>query len=258
MNINDYDAIADLYDLYLLLTFDIDFFVDQAKKVSGEVLELMSGTGRVSVPLLEAGVKLTCVDSSARSNAILQKKLTEKRLKADVRTMDVCKLSVGRQFSLVIIPFHSFAHIVSLDDQRAALDRIRRHLQPGGTFICTLLNPKPRREVITGHLRLLGEFPVPASDGRLLLWTVEDYADDEKRIVEAHQFYEEYDANGVLARKRLLALKFRLSSREEFESLAHAAGFRVKALYGDYSRADFDPEQSAFMIWILEKSGSAT
>jgi hypothetical protein len=56
MEINNYDYIADLYDIYVPVTFDIDFFVRETKKSSGEVLELMSGTGRVSIPLLEAGV----------------------------------------------------------------------------------------------------------------------------------------------------------------------------------------------------------
>ena len=55
MEINNYDYIADLYDIYVPVTFDIDFFVKETKRSSGEVLELMSGTGRVSIPLLEAG-----------------------------------------------------------------------------------------------------------------------------------------------------------------------------------------------------------
>ena len=38
---------------------DVGFYVEEATK-------LMCGTGRVSVPLLEAGVDLTCVDASER------------------------------------------------------------------------------------------------------------------------------------------------------------------------------------------------
>lgn len=77
MEINNYDYVADLYDVYVPATFDIDFFLKETGQTSGEVLELMSGTGRVSIPLLEAGVKLTCVDLSARSNEILEKKLKQ-------------------------------------------------------------------------------------------------------------------------------------------------------------------------------------
>ena len=92
MEINNYETIADLYDIYVTDTFDIDFFVNETKKSSGDVLELMSGTGRVSIPLLEAGVKLTCVDISAELNAVLENKLQQMGLNADIYQMDVCEL----------------------------------------------------------------------------------------------------------------------------------------------------------------------
>jgi len=61
----DYDRVADVYDLYVTSDLDVGFYIQEAGKVRGKVLELMCGTGRVSIPLLEAGVDLTCVDASA-------------------------------------------------------------------------------------------------------------------------------------------------------------------------------------------------
>ena len=98
MEINNYDTVAELYDIYVPVTFDVDFFLKETQKTSGKVLELMSGTGRVSIPLLEAGVNLTCVDLSAKSNAILKEKLQLMGLKADVHTMDVCDLELSQKF----------------------------------------------------------------------------------------------------------------------------------------------------------------
>jgi SAM-dependent methyltransferase len=253
MEINNYDTVADLYDIYVPVTFDVDFFLKETQKISGEVLELMSGTGRVSIPLLESGVKLTCVDLSTESNTILKEKLQRMGLKADVYTMDVCELELSKKFDMVIIPFHSFAHITSPDDQRKALAKIRQHLVPGGTFICTLGNPKVRQQAVTGQLRLLRTYSLPDS-GKLFLWVLENNDDDDEQVVEAKQFYEEYDANGVLRSKRLLELHFRLSNKDEFEELITAAGFKIKAFYGDYAWSEFNDE-SPFMIWMLENIG---
>ena len=255
MDINNYDTIADLYDIYVPATFDIDFFVNETKKSSGEVLELMSGTGRVSIPLLEAGVKLTCLDLSAGLNAILEEKLQTMGFQADVHQMDVCDIELQKQFDMVIIPFHSFAHLTSLDDQKNALAQIHKHLSPGGTFICTLGNSKLRQQNVDGQLRLFRKYPLE-NGGSLLLWIVEDNALDDEQVVEAKQFYEEFDNQGVMKSKRLLELHFRLSTKDEFEALAEAAGFTVKAFYGDYEYSEFDAENSPFMIWILEKIGS--
>lgn len=254
MKINDYDPVASLYDIYVPVTFDVEFFVHETRKSKGEVLELMSGTGRVSIPLLEAGVRLTCVDLSGESNAILREKLREKGLNADVHDMDICELDLGKTFDMVIIPFHSFAHITSPEDRRKALERIQRHLSPGGTFICTLGNPALRKQAVNGQTRLIRTYPLEDA-GTLMLWTLEDFSPEDAQVVEALQFYEEYDANGVLKSKRFIELHFRLSGKEEFEELVKAAGFKVKAFYGDYACADFNEESSPFMIWILEHAG---
>jgi len=253
MEINNYNSVADLYDIYVPATFDIDFFINETRNAGGEVLELMSGTGRVSIPLLQAGVHLTCVDFSGDLNAILKEKLNELDLKAEVYQADVRDLNLERQFEMVIIPFHSFAHLTTLEDQRKALGRIKQHLNPNGTFICTLSNPTVRQKDVNGQYRLIRRYPLSATGGNLLLWTVEKNHSDDPEVVEAMQFYEEYDSNGVLHSKRVLELHFRLSEKEEFEELLQDAGFKIKSIYGDYSYSEFK-EDSPFMIWILENA----
>jgi hypothetical protein len=48
-------------------------------------------------------------------------------------------------------------------------------------------------------------------------------------------------------------MNFVLPQREEFENLAKAAGFKVLALYGDYTYSPFEDEISPHMIWVLSK-----
>lgn len=253
--INDYDPIADLYDIYVPATYDIPFFLNETGKTTGEVLELMSGTGRVSLPLLQAGVRLTCVDLSAELNAICEQKIQQAGLQAMVYQMDVCTLDLPQKFAMVIIPFHSFAHIVSPDNQRKALQRIRQHLLPGGTFICTLGNPAVRKQAVDGQMRLFRKYPLENESGALLLWIAEKFDPADGQVVNALQFFEEYDDRGVLKAKRLLELHFRLTTREAFESMARAAGFEIQALYGDYEYSEFNPDSSPFMIWVLKSAG---
>jgi len=251
MDFNNYDVVSDIYDVYVPVTFDIDFFVNETKKSSGEVLELMSGTGRVSIPLLEAGVKLTCVDISAKSNQILKRKLEQKGLMADVYQMNVCELEIPKKFGMIIIPFHSFAHIISIADQRDALGRIHQHLLPGGTFICTLQNPVIRQLSVDDQLHLVGRNPLIDEQGSLLLWYTETKDPDDDHVVNSMLFFEFYDAHGEMKSKRFFEVHFRLSSKDEFEELARTAGFSVKAFYGDYTYQEFDAARSPYMIWLL-------
>jgi len=254
MSVNNYDTIADLYDIYVPATYDLEFFLKETMKARGEVLELMSGSGRVSLPLIQAGVKLTCVDISAQLNAIFRKKLELAGLKADIYQMSICELDLPKKFAMAIIPFHSFAHLVSKNDQQTALERVHAHLLPGGVFICTLGNPSVRNKAVDGQMRLFRKYMLSEARGTLFLWILEKFDDEDPQVVQAYQFFEEYDQKCVLQSKRLLELHFRLTEKEEFEVMAKAAGFRVKEFYGDYDYSKFQPESSPAMLWIMEKA----
>lgn len=248
----DYDLIADLYDEYVRVDFDVPFFLDEAKKATGDVLELMSGTGRMSVPLIEAGVRLTCVDRSAEMLAVLRQKLEQRQCAAEVYQMDVRELNLPRRYQLAFIPFHSLSELVSPEDRQQALVRIYEHLLPGGHFICTLHNPTVRLARVDGQLHLMGTHALAARNGTLVAWIIEN-RDPSTAIVNGCEFFEEYDASGLLRSKRLLEIQYALISRTEFEAVAESIGFRSVSLYGDYSYSAFQSGTSPFMVWILQK-----
>lgn len=247
-----WDRVAPFYDIYAQATFDIPFFVREAQKSSGDILELMSGTGRVSLPLIQAGARLTCVDNSAEMLARLRDKLAREQLSAQVHKMDVRDLTLYKQFDLIIIPFHSFGELTSSPDQKQALARIYEHLAEKGRFICTFHNPSQRLRSVDGQLRLIGNYPAAERQATLLFWSVATY-DATTQIVHALQFYEHFDKDGVMLERSLLQINFMLLQKADFEALAADAGFRVIALYGDYSSTPFQEETSPYMIWVLGK-----
>jgi SAM-dependent methyltransferase len=245
--------VADLYDDYVTTTADIPFFVEARRAVSGPVLELMAGTGRISLPLAEAGVQLTCVDLSGPMLARLRAKMAARGLSVATHEMDVSALDLpGQTFPLILLPFQSFGEVLDPEDQQVMLRRIASHLADGGRFICTLHNPRVRRRTVDGQLRLLGTVPLSGRVGTLLLWSVQQ-PDAGGAVVRAGQIYELYDGEGRMKEKRWLDVRFRLVMPAEFRSMAEAAGLRVEAVYGDYDRAPFDEEQSPYMIWVLQR-----
>jgi SAM-dependent methyltransferase len=247
----DYDRVADIYDLYVTSDLDIGFYVEEANKAQGKVLELMCGTGRVSIPLLEAGVDLTCVDASKGMLARLQERLRARKLEARVVRADVRHLDLGEeQFELVIVPFHSFSELASPRDRELALRAVFGCLGEGGRLICPLHNPPIRARSADGALRLNGSFPT--ADGGLLVISGFETLDESSSVVDRLQFYEFFDASNELRAKRALPMRFALIDRSGFAELAIAAGFIPVALYGDYGRSEYLEESSPFMVWILE------
>jgi SAM-dependent methyltransferase len=248
----EWGRVAPFYDLYAQATFDIPFFVQEATTIQGNVLELMAGTGRVSLPLVKAGVHLTCVDNAPEMLAILRQKLAREHLSAQVYDMDVRDLALDQRFDLIVIPFHSFGELIASDDQKRVLARIYAQLAERGRFICTLHNPSHRLRSVDGQLRLVGTYPGVDPQTSLFFWSVSS-SDPATNIVHAWQFYEHYDQQGRLQEKSMLEIRFALPQRAGFETLAEAAGFQVLSFYGDYAYTAFQEETSPYMIWVLGK-----
>jgi len=60
-----YDSIAELYDPWSRsVTEDVGFYVEEARRVGGPVVELAVGTGRIAVPTAVEGIRVIGVDSS--------------------------------------------------------------------------------------------------------------------------------------------------------------------------------------------------
>lgn len=248
--------VAELYDAYVTVTFDIDYLVAAAANAGGPVLELMAGTGRVSLPMARAGANLTCVELSGPMLEQLRRKLNIEGLKATLIEADVSQMSLPRDnYAMAMLPFNALGELLDEADRRATFNLVRQHLRPGGRFICTLHNPVVRRANIDGQLRLLGSFNVRRLQRTLMLWSVQ-LPSPEPGLVQSKQIYELYDEDGLMQEKYLLDVRFRLIGQDEAESMAAAAGFEIDAFYGNYDRSPFDPDQSPYMIWEFVARGT--
>lgn len=254
MNKNiDFGTVADLYDLYVAWEVDVPFFRERCAGVEGEVLELMCGTGRLSAPLLRAGIRLCCVDYSREMLDVLRRKLRQEGLTADVREQDVRELDLSRAFERVLLPFHSFSEILEPAGRARALARIREHLAPGGRFVVSLHNPAVQVPRLDGERRKICDRPVPGRDATLRVWSTARYRAEES-LGEAVQEYEILDEEGRTLETRELRLRFAITDRPTFEREAAEAGFQVLRLWGDYQGGSFDAERSPYMIWELGAS----
>jgi len=248
----NFNKVADIYDDYVKVDFDIPFFIQECEKVKGKILELMCGTGRVSIPVLEQGIPLTCVDYSTKMLQVFQGKVENKNYSVKLDEQDVSNLKLQGTFQLIYIPFHSFQEIICNMKQRETLLRIYNHLNEGGTFICTLQNPNIRLQNADGQLRIIDSFPLKDKKQKMILSFSNQYNKTEQ-MVNGFQFYEIFDSDNLLVSKRFLEIYFKILYKRDFETMAKDAGFKIETIYGNYDYSPFDEEKSPFMIWILKK-----
>ncbi len=242
---NSYDRIADLYDHYVTVDYDIQFWLDESRDVE-DVLEVTAGTGRVTLPLLRAGKRLTAVDISYGLLAKLREKAAAEGLTVETVHADMREFVVGRKFPLIIIPFHSIGEIHDGCDVTASLRGVRQHLAPEGRAIVTLHNPAAHRGDDSGVPRLVADQELP-NGNRMIFWHARTY-DPVERMGMSYQLYEEYDVDGLLHRKRLFTPHYHLRDRAEIEQLADRAGLKVSRIWGGYNHEEYS-EARRYMIF---------
>ena len=251
VDLNDYNRIAHLYDHYVQVDRDLSFFSDVARDARA-VLELMAGTGRVSVALANATHDLTCVDSSSAMLRGLARK--EMRARPKVVCADVRYLPLRQRFDLVVIPFNSLAELVHEDDRRRVIREVWRVLTTGGRFVCTLHNPTVRAQSLDSEPRVLGTFALPG--GERLRITATGSVDISTWVACSSQTFVRSGADDRVLEELTQDVRFALIGRDEFEAMAVAEGFDLTALYGDYDRSPFDRDRSPFMLWELRRQDS--
>ena len=126
------DRIADIYDVRYLesLAGDTADAVSFLKALAGDgpALELGIGTGRVAIPLAEAGVDVHGLDASEAMAAKLRSKPHGDGIHVTIGSF--ADFSLETRFPLVYVVFNTFFSLLTQDEQVSSFASVARHLTP--------------------------------------------------------------------------------------------------------------------------------
>jgi len=141
---SSYDAIAALYDPWSRsVTEDVDFYVAQARKSGGPVVELGVGTGRIAIPTAAAGIRVIGVDSSRRMLEVCAAEARRAGVSEllDLRHGDLRRPPADERVPLVTCPFRAYLHLADDADRLRALRAARALLLPAGRLVFDVFAP---------------------------------------------------------------------------------------------------------------------
>jgi SAM-dependent methyltransferase len=156
-----YDAIAELFDPWSRsVTEDVPFYVAEARKAGGPIVELGVGTGRIAIPTAAAGVPVIGVDSSVRMLEVCRRaaKAAGVAELLDLRLGDLAAPPVTERVQLVTCPFRSYLHLPDNDSRVAALRAAHDLLVPGGRLVFDVFAPA-RDDILETHGRWIEREP---------------------------------------------------------------------------------------------------
>lgn len=254
-------ALTRFYDVFSTgLPGDAHFYVEEALRAEGRVLELACGTGRILIPTAEAGVEITGLDLSPAMLDIARSKIA--RLPSEVRSRttlaegDMTSFTLDERFSLITIPGNSFGLLITPEAQRACLQRVHAHLESGGRFVFSMFDPNIH--IIAEHSGIMGsaikrfkEITDPESGQRVVVYDARSY-DLEAQTVYQEWTFETLDDNGIMVRREYTHVELRYCHRYEMQYLLELCGFEIEALYGDFQRGAF--KHGYQQVWIARKA----
>jgi len=218
----------------------LNFYLHYVEKADGPILELMSGSGRFLIPLLERQYDIDGLDASPYMLRACQERCRNKGLAPVLYEQFLDRLELPRQYSLVMIPAGSFCLIAEDLQIKESLRRIYALMLPGAKFVLEIeqLISKPT------DVGLWGGRWVERSDGTKILISWLSHYNDARRISHSIHRYE-LIKDGQLLKTEYEDFDLRLYDPEEFRTLLEAAGFKeIQTFKAHQFRAPDETDES--------------
>jgi SAM-dependent methyltransferase len=223
-----------------------DFWLELAQAYGDPVLEIMSGTGFIAIPLAQAGHDVTGVEMAEPMLVEAERKSQAAGVDITWVRSDARAFDLGRQFKLILLPSNSICHLLTRQDLEACLATVARHLQPEGRFALNVFVPS---------MPLLIRSPEEEQE-------FGGYVDPDsgEQVVMTHRSW--YDADTQIKHHQLLRrvgegpiepdgeLTMRIYFPQELDALLWYNGFAIEHKYGEDHRP-FDAE-SGMQYYILK------
>lgn len=220
------ERIAGIYDRLYGERFETTAAVALLAEMAGDgpALELGIGTGRVALPLVDRGIKVSGVDSSPAMVDGLRAKPGGDRI--DVTLGDLADVDVPGRYRLVFVCFNTIFGLLTQDDQVRCFENVARVLTDDGVFVVEAFVPD------------LGRF---SRDQNVSAVSVG--LDQVQLDVSRHDpLHQRVDSSHLIltdGQVRLFPVLIRYAWPSELDLMARLAGLRLRERWGGWNREPF-------------------
>jgi SAM-dependent methyltransferase len=211
--------VADMYDALVSYRAPVAFYAELIRKGGEPALELGCGTGHPLLDLVEQGLSVHGLDSSADMLVKCAAKAKARGLRVRLHQQEMQSFTLPTRYRTIFLAGASFMLLSEAGDSEHTLQRIYDHLEPGGKVIIPLYVPLSR-QLRVSTLRY--------------------------QLIEQRATVEEVERPWLL----------RWYSQEEFRCLLRRAGFKTDAIVGEDGKPV--TENAASFVFVASRpSGSA-
>ena len=238
------------YTIGIPLRGDVEFYKKYALQMGSPILELGCGTGRILIPIAQEGIESHGLDMSREMLGICETKvraLSLKNVRLKCSSMD--QFEYDEKFSMIYIPFRSFQHLLSTEQQMKCLELVRNHLKDDGLFILDVFAPNISK--LASYVQRQDWEKEFSRKNEHTESTITRYyqarADLAAQTVEVSMKWEEREATGTVVARKIGEFKLRYIFRFELEHLLVRCGFNP-TIYGHFDERPYDYSSGEIVV----------
>ena len=240
------------YDNREIIKDDLDFYAEYANQTNGPILELASGTGRVSLYIAEKTKKaIECVELSTNMLEVFSGKLqtTHKHLQnlIHLHRNDMSDFDLGQTFELIIIPWRALQWLPVREKTIECLKCVHKHLAANGLFIFDIFKPRTYDEKWTGKEDV--SYDIIDGNKRIIRSTVNHFADTKEKYIQYINKIKIIEAGIETIKEDLLTIKY--YEYDDILSILNSLHFGIKDEYGYYDKRKINDGEE--MIFVCTK-----
>lgn len=221
---------------------DVEYYRRVLAGTSGPVLEPATGTGRMLIPLLEAGLQVEGLDTSPEMLAVCRRNCRDRGHDPVLREGDMTSFVQPGRYAAVIMPTGSVCLLDGSGALLKALACFRESLVASGRLIVDVV--PPHLQAGTGPMRHWRRDPF-----RWTMQTMHTEYDSAANQVTSFLRYEKWQ-DGALVATELQPFRLQYWSLGEFSELLARAGFTGISVSADY-RDDCSPGPGSD-VWTFQ------
>jgi SAM-dependent methyltransferase len=207
---------------------DVEYYRERLQSCTGRILEPATGSGRVLIPLLQAGLNVDGFDNSPEMLALCRTRLEDRGLETNLFEGLMEEFSLPNRYEAIIMPAGSFLLLEQREQSIRALKCFFEHLEPGGRLILDSYVPAG----LELHAVRTRSFTTPQGD----FITLEDKKVEIDYFNQYHVSHLKYEKwrDGKLLHTELQVFPMRWYGVEELRLVLQEVGFTDIVISADY------------------------
>jgi SAM-dependent methyltransferase len=230
---------------------DLPFWLDLVAKVGDPVLELGCGTGRILIPMAQAGYRSFGLDHDLSMLKFLQANISPYIQNVPkIYAADICAFNLAAQFPLIILPCNTYSMLN--DDQRSAcLCCVRKHLLKMGVFAVSMPNPQLFANLPNqSSPELENEFFHPVTGNPV---QVSSSWQRKKNTFNLAWIYDQIFPDGTIDRTVVNTVQ-QIVPLKTYEDEIESVGLKVDQVFGDFDQSTFTKDSTDLILLIRHRS----